>query len=347
MGRPKKQMYPEAECQGHNLARELRLEDPQHSYSLPFTEDQIGLATTITQPTTHTYSSGQQFAPFVGGIGGVDFLADITFGQRNLAAEKTTASHPPDATEPDPRATIKAGGSPEWRTDTSCRCLSMIFSALDALSRLPDRVEDAIYVARGAPKTVHDVASCTQCGLRLFQHGETPPIRPSQNVTMLMAIFPAIASAYEKVLELAEIEVAQAKQQQRSLVFQLGSYGGAWGQAHWESGGCVESHNNLTLDADSWKRLVRALLRADLHGHGKYQTGLWEIIQEIKSKYTSTPNRDHLSTFHTDAPLPAGSGLGSPTVVRESRPGPSGGEMEEFSKVVEEAQYALSKLVIY
>jgi hypothetical protein len=165
---------------------------------------------------------------------------------------------------------------------------------------------------------------------------------------MLMAIFPAITSAYEKVLELAEIEAAQAKQQQRSLVFQLGSYGGAWGQAHWESGGCVESHNNLTLDADSWKRMVRALLRADLHGHGKYQTGLWEIIQEIKSIYTSTPNRDHLSTSDVDAPLPAGIGLGSQMVEdTESPPEPSGGEMEEFSKVVKEAQYALSKLVIY
>lgn len=164
----------------------------------------------------------------------------------------------------------------------SCSCLAKMYLALDSLQNLPDKVGPAMACARGAAKTAWEVTECPSCSPPNFTDPSHKPSTQSfQNLMLLGALLPSIANAYNTILPMidAEAEACRvdaaaarlrdpgARAGRPELVFDIDTYGGLWGRITNLCGGRLGNVVAAkSLDPDTWRSLVRALLRFDVYG---------------------------------------------------------------------------------
>ena len=196
--------------------------------------------------------------------------------------------------------------SPVPRTNPTsvqpCGCVASICGALESLSNLPCQFEAAIRTARLASRAVYEVFECPQCGISAAQLTESRHTPRFHMVVMCASVFPVLVAAYQKVLTLADAEVAEAEKSGRQLSFQLGRYGGLWGPVSRGNRKCEQYYEDLTVDTNTWRSTIKALLRADVHGSDLLRSveegippyhhkGLWDFVQGM-SAMSASPEGD-------------------------------------------------------
>ena len=191
----------------------------------------------------------------------------------------------------------KSSGSP------ACNCLIEIFQSLDALSRLPEDLDNSIVIVRLASKTMWTVTSCTQCGLESTTTAtETCAVKLSPNILVLGSLFPVLANAYKKLLACIDDRVREVKLNGEFIFFDLETYGGLWGEPESGISSCNNAFKNIMLSPDQWRITVRGLLRADIYGpdlhdansgrnnRRHYHPGFWDILNSLKV-FAATQNQ--------------------------------------------------------
>ena len=160
-------------------------------------------------------------------------------------------------------------------------CFQKIVHSLQHLSSpLPTNLKAAIRLARQASKTMHETMSCVDCGLAATNTGVA-----SQNVVFFHVLFPLVSHAYAVVLKRVNVEASGAAIHHRQLLFDLADYGGIWGRSL-QDATCIEkaTRYKVAVDADTWRLMLRALLRADVYGLlDCLHPGLWDIVHGLKT----------------------------------------------------------------
>ncbi|KAK7737443.1 hypothetical protein SLS53_006516 [Cytospora paraplurivora] len=151
-------------------------------------------------------------------------------------------------------------------SDRSCSCLADLYLALDSLGHLPTEVGAAIRVARCASKAAHDAVQCQICSPPITETMKVP-ISGLQNTMILGALFPSIADAYQRILDMVEHQTARAIGGRRQLHFDLPGYGGIWGQlGSFEYRSNTDRYKDVWMEPAMWRLTVRALLKMDVYG---------------------------------------------------------------------------------
>lgn len=151
-------------------------------------------------------------------------------------------------------------------SDRSCSCLANLYLALDSLGHLPTEVGAATRVARCASKAAHDAVQCQICSPPITETMKVP-ISAFQNTMILGALFPSIADAYQRILDMVELETARAIGGRRQLRFDLPGYGGIWGPLGSFEYSCqTDRYKDAWMEPAMWRLAVRALLRTDVYG---------------------------------------------------------------------------------
>lgn len=172
------------------------------------------------------------------------------------------------------------GFSATARSKGSCSCLAKMYLALDSLQNLPDKVGPAMACARGAAKTAWEVTECSVCSPPNFTDPLYKPSTQSyQNLMLLGALLPSIAHAYNTILPMIDAEaeacrVGTAVARRHDpltravphLLFDIENYGGLWGRVANACGNLETIVAAKSQDPDTWRSLVRALLRLDVYG---------------------------------------------------------------------------------
>jgi len=261
------------------------------------------------------------------------------------------SAHLPENGRPDPHSIVAY-------ENRVCGCLASMYLALDSLQHLPKQVGPAMRVVRNAARTAHDTVSCRSCSpTDLTDVSLRPPVQAFQNMMMLGALLPTIANAYNRILALVDDEAARADAQNRLLAFSLEEYGGLWGRLAELEHVCGASAalNGSVLDALTWRRTVRALLRCDVYGiHNSTDGGnggpldpAWGnpcLVQiGLKDIIAHMDERSRLRHASMDAALAAGI-LTEPQCHGHMRLAP--GEKHTCQRIIDIARMAIDALVI-
>ncbi|KEY71115.1 hypothetical protein S7711_00937 [Stachybotrys chartarum IBT 7711] len=180
----------------------------------------------------------------------------------------------------------------------NCGCLSSLYLALDALTRIPQDVVAAMRVVRHASKVAHDVIACTSCSANIADHvSSPPPIQSFQNRMCLAALIPTACNAYARILEMVDDYSTSAKNDQRMVHFSFKEVGGVWGLLSENPCLFVQPYDNKDLDPATWRRLMRGIVKLDVNGLAdvpgpegdgdclpRKQLGLKGIVQQMEER---------------------------------------------------------------
>ncbi|ROW18146.1 hypothetical protein VPNG_00285 [Cytospora leucostoma] len=240
-------------------------------------------------------------------------------------------------------------------SDRNCSCLGNLYLALDSLGRLPTEVGAAIRVARCASKAAHDAVQCQICSPPITETMKVP-ISALQNTMILGALFPSIADAYQRIIDMVELETARAIGGRRQLRFDLPGYGGFWGPLGSFEYSChTDRYKDAWMEPAMWRLTVRALLKMDVYGvnckpGGSYHRGAARLEAShlgLKDIIAQMDERSRLQHANIDAMIEAG--LRPPT-------GPGGipvphshednGEEPHCRRIIKIAREAVDRLVV-
>jgi hypothetical protein len=183
----------------------------------------------------------------------------------NSISASSPESHSDANTSSSASNTAVSGETPKAIPSVSCGCLSSLYLALDALSRLPPDIPSAMRVARNSTKVAHDVIQCPQCSaIPIHDAIAPPPIQSFQNMMCIAALIPSACNAYAGILEMVDKERDAAKEGKRQILFSMKELGCINDCDRLCSG--IASFNNRKLDPDLWRNCMRAILRADVYG---------------------------------------------------------------------------------
>lgn len=178
---------------------------------------------------------------------------------------RTPSLSPSEATPPKTQHPPGHVHDPAPLTPDSCSCLANLYLALDSLARLPAEVSPAIRAARCACKAAHDAVQCQVCSPPLTWAASVP-LSALQNTMILCALFPSIADAYQRILNLVDAECARATLERRPLRFTLSGYGGVWGELGSSTCGVTTHYRDVTMEPATWRLMVRTMLKTDVYG---------------------------------------------------------------------------------
>lgn len=268
----------------------------------------------------------------------------------------STGPHSPDETTSDNNKPVRAKALP----NAQCACLSQIYLALDALTRLPDDIIEAMQVARAAAKAAHDVIVCPICSEPYCEDVTRPPTMQSfQNTMLLGTLLPTTANAYIQILDMVETTTAEAKEKGTGIVFRLLDYGGLWGRMdELDKITCqtVEHYDNKEMNPEHWRLTIRALLKMDVYGFQLEKTSIVDGSHishrhlGLKDVITAMEERSNRRHDKMDALVASGRRHpfqdGPYGLLQCSSAHSNKKEDRQCLKMIEMARVALDKLVI-
>lgn len=243
--------------------------------------------------------------------------------------------------------------TPKAVPSVPCGCLSNLYLALDSLSRLPPDIISAMRVARHSTKVAHDVIKCPCCGEQTLIDNPTapPPIQCFQSLMCLAALVPSACNAYAAILEMVDGETQRAKAEGRKLHFSYKFVNGMWsvGQHHDQCPN-MELFDDKDLDPDTWRTVMRAILRLDVYGFGDppedvsseafKRQGLRDVVRLLEER----SERRHNAMDHAHA---SGHAPTSNLFLLQQKPYQSvPPDQRNCIRVLEAARIALDNLVI-
>ncbi|KAI5918297.1 hypothetical protein F4810DRAFT_598443 [Camillea tinctor] len=179
-----------------------------------------------------------------------------------------TASTPESIT-----STYMTGGANNTNGNSQppCPCTANLYLALDSMQKLPGEVEAAVRQARLAAKTAFEVVNCPACSFRMDvpPHPTNSPayMQNFQTLMLLATLIPSIVHAYERILNIVDIEARNATAERRPVVFKLGGLGGIWGNMSEEiKCSTATALARREMEPALWRLAVRALLKMDVYG---------------------------------------------------------------------------------
>lgn len=189
----------------------------------------------------------------------------------SIFSVKTPLSSISDSTSTEPQQTYCTPG-----LSSPCVCLANLFLALEGLQQLPSGVREAMCAARYANRVAHDCIECPSCSAPLTQDAH-PPIQSAQNMMIMGALFPVLADAYMKIVQMIDLEFQQAHSERRKLYFNIYDFGGVWGPLA-RVKECSQSEAlQGDMDPTLWRQIVRAMLKLDVYGMDECPNGSEKI----------------------------------------------------------------------
>jgi len=221
------------------------------------------------------------------------------FGDRDLLGGPINYGPEPESDDtetlyPEPQLSISnpsltdSENSPEQSEPEqhSCCCLPSMYLAMDAMNKLPKKLEDALKIVRHATTVAMSSIWCKNCGIVLLE-STIVSVESLQNIMNLGMIIPTIAANYHKLLKMIDDEAAIATAAREEKTFSFEDYGGMCG-SHLEVVGCNALLTEpVKMPPAQWRSTVRALLRVDMYGHeqgGFKSKGLRDLVFEMEAR---------------------------------------------------------------
>lgn len=226
-------------------------------------------------------------------------------GRLNFSASLPPAGRPSTLNEEGiPPAVIPISLTDSSQNPDICLCMTIILSALNALSSCPADTEDAIRIARSGSMALREVMISPCCGI-IGERSTLNNVLKSRNVYTVCMLVPTIVKAFSRALSMVDSEVSSAQMEERTLNFDIRRLGGLSKALQRAHSTCEDSRKELPAEPDEWRVLVRVLLRADIYGYHPSDEGLqarepdshlglWEAILGLEKLLKEEKSGDSL-----------------------------------------------------